>query len=100
MTQEQDPLWQAILHAYDQSSVPDELLESADAYDCLTDRYGYAAEIRALRDVVVTEEAPYVMVFPSVPDNPVDLIQAACRAERQRLRDLLTAEAERAEKGE
>jgi hypothetical protein len=41
-------------HAYDQSSVPTELIESSDPEtgDCLTDRYGYAAELRALADIV------------------------------------------------
>jgi hypothetical protein len=87
-------------HAYDQSSVPDELLESADAYDCLTDRYGYAAKIRALRDWLVPFEevqGPYV-------NGPLGWVinteeQHRCD-ERQRLRALLTAEAERAEKGD
>jgi hypothetical protein len=87
------PLWQAMRRAYDQSSVPDELLESADAYDCLTDRYGYAAKIRALRDWLVPEEEP-------VPLWLVDAPVGYHQRERQRLRALLDAEAERAEKGE
>ena len=97
MTQEREPLWQSMRHAYDQSSVPDELLESADAYDCLTDRYGYAAEIRALQRYILPEEAPpqqSAMVFSEWN------LRMEAWEERQRLRDLLTAEAERAEKGE
>ena len=48
------PLWEVMWHAYDQSSVPTELIESSDPEtgDCLTDRYGYAAELRALADIV------------------------------------------------
>ena len=48
------PLWEVMRHAYDQSSVPTALIESSDPEtgDCLTDRYGYAAEIRALADII------------------------------------------------
>lgn len=46
------PLWKVMRHAYDQSSVPSYLLNSTDSQtgDCLTDRYGYAAELRAIAD--------------------------------------------------
>lgn len=49
------PLWRLIMKAYDESSVPDKLLESSDGYDCLTDRYGYAAELRAIADAIPEE---------------------------------------------
>lgn len=43
------PLWRLMADAYDRSSVPAHLIDAADPEtgDCLTDRYGYAAEIRA-----------------------------------------------------
>jgi hypothetical protein len=88
------PLWQAMRRAYDQSSVPDELLESADAYDCLSDRYGYAAEIRALQRHILPDEPP---ITRRIQGNAV---AKALYMQRQRLRAVLTAEAERAEKGE
>lgn len=50
----------------------------------------YAAEIRALRDWLVPETDPC----------PRMAIEALLRDERQRLRALLTAEADRAERGE
>ena len=99
MTQEQEPLWRAMYHAYDQSSVPDELLESADAYDCLTDRYGYAAEIRALQRYILPDE-PEPKVRQSTKHYERDHEEWLYWVERQRLRALLTAEAERAKKGE
>ena len=93
----QEPLWRLMQNAYDQSSVPDELLESADAYDCLTDRYGYAAEIRALRDRILPPEPP--VELPEYPD-PIEAASWGGWKARENLRALLTAEAERAEKGE
>jgi hypothetical protein len=94
MTQERQPLWRVMYHAYDQSNVPDELLESADAYDCLTDRYGYAAEIRALQRYILPDE-PDLSAY-----ERKDPIIAAQWRQRRRLRELLSAEAKRAEKGE
>lgn len=94
MSPEREPLWLAMRHAYDQSSVPDELLESADAYDCLTDRYGYAAEIRALRDWLVPKE---YLPDPPDEDSAIDRRVWDWVSQRQSLRALLTAEADRAE---
>jgi hypothetical protein len=92
-TPNDQPLWQAMRHAYDQSSVPTALIESSDPEtgDCLTDRYGYAAELRAIADRVVPEEAPAAW-------EPAYKLYE--RHERQRIRALLLAEADRAEAGE
>jgi hypothetical protein len=51
---EQQPLWKVMRNAYDRSSVPTEIIEASDsqAGDCLTDRFGYAAELRAIADEV------------------------------------------------
>jgi len=89
------PMWRVMREAYDRSSVPTDLVEACDPQtgDCLTDRYGYANEIRALADVVAPEEAD--------PGRDLGtLLQRERWAERQRIRALLLAEAERAEKGE
>ena len=74
------PLWEVLRRAYDTSP-----LAPMDADDDWTDRHGYAAEIRAVRDWLVPEEGPPAGAYWS---------------ERQRLRALLTAEADRAERGE
>ena len=55
-----------------------------------TDRHGYAAEIRAVRDWLVPETEP------PTTDNRL----ARDWTIRMRLRDLLTAEADRAERGD
>ena len=57
-----------------------------------------AAEIRALRDWLVPEEAPPHRGMR--PGGSTLTYQETLSVERQRLRALLTAEAERAEKGE
>jgi hypothetical protein len=78
------PLWEVMRHAYDQSSVPTALIESSDPEtgDCLTDRYGYAAEIRALADWIEQRQlGTYAVVIPDVAE----------------VIDWLRAEAERAE---
>jgi hypothetical protein len=56
----------------------------------LNDRHGYAAEIRALRDWLVPEEEP-----PTADDR-----LARDWTVRMRLRDLLTEQAEIAERGD
>lgn len=73
------PLWEVMQGAYFEGRNPG-----------FSDRHGYAAEIRALRDWLVPEES-----MPSDELSSWDRLW-----ERQRLRALLTAEAERAERGE
>jgi hypothetical protein len=92
-TPNDQPLWRVMADAYDQSSVPTALIESSDPEtgDCLTDRYGYAAELRAIADRVAPEEAPAAW-------EPAYKLYE--RHERQRIRALLLAEADRAEAGE
>ena len=91
MTQEREPL----LHAMTKASGA--LLDQT--FGEATHRQCWAAEIRALRDWLVPEEP---RVFR--PDCTLDEYEEARvfyrHGERQRLRALLTAEAERAEKGE
>jgi len=60
------------------------------------DRLGYAAEIEAIRDRIVPEESIEIPVSHLVRD----LVDRALLRERQRIRALLTAEAERARAGE
>ena len=72
------PLWEVMTRAR---------YESADLGEHVT--LAVAAEIRAMRDWLVPEEA-----------NKPEGFGVIRHAERQRLRDLLTAEAERAEWGE
>jgi hypothetical protein len=97
-TPNDQPLWQAMRHAYDQSSVPTALIESSDPEtgDCLTDRYGYAAELRAIADRVVPEE------YLPEPDEEsmMDMRVWEAVSQRQRIRAVLLAEADRAEAGE
>jgi hypothetical protein len=94
-TPNDQPLWRVMRHAYDQSSVPTALIESSDPEtgDCLTDRYGYAAELRAIADRVVPEEPP---MSRRIQGNAV---AKALYLQRQRIRALLLAEADRAEAG-
>lgn len=63
----------------------------------LNDRYGYAAEIRALRDWLVPEEIEPTGMRPCGDTYSAQSIK---RGERQRLRALLTTEADRAERGD
>ena len=80
------PLWQAMEAAFIEGRKP----------GC-SDPHGYAAEIRALRDRILPEEDD-----PSPEGTRSDSFAIAGWYrwhERQRLRALLTAEAERAEKG-
>jgi hypothetical protein len=86
-------------HAYDQSSVPSEALLGLTPHqiDCAADRYGYAAEICALRDWLVPEEPQPQQSAMAFSDWNLKI---EVWDDRQRLRALLTAEADRAEKGE
>jgi hypothetical protein len=83
----QSPLWWDMLHAYDNAPAP-----SRGAPDDWTDHQGYAAEIIAVRDRVVPEEAP--------PVAPTDSPAWLHWQQRQAIRALLTTEAARAEAGE
>lgn len=91
---EPPPLWRAMRRAYDQSSVPTALADAAhpETGNCLTDRYGYAAEIEALRDWLLPEE-------PEPEPTRTDRLFGPAREaylrwhERQRLRQLLTEQA-------
>ena len=78
------PLWEVMRAAYDCSTAA-----NGSTHDW-TDRHGYAAEIRAVRDWLVPETEP------PTTDNRL----ARDWTIRMRLRDLLTAEADRAERGD
>ena len=84
------PLWRVMHRAYDESAPP--------GPGEWTNGCGYAAEIRALRDWLVPEEAPPHRGMR--PGGSTLTHQETLSMERQRLRALLTAEAERAEKGQ
>lgn len=89
------PLWRAIREAYGCSAAP------SGNQDDWTERDGFAAEIRALRDwLLPEEEVNYKALFSSLPANRVDYALALQGGQRQALREILTAEAERAERGE
>ena len=92
-TPNRPPLWDVMRRAYD---VAPPAPISAD--DDWTDRYGYAAEIRALRDWLVPEEPPPHRGMR--PGGTNLTYQETLSVERQRLRAVLTAEADRAERGE
>jgi len=79
-TSNRPPLWEAMRDAYCYGSQPGQC------------GHGYAAEIRALRDWLVPEE--------SVEDAPGRFVNGCCLEDRQRLRALLTTEADRAERGD
>lgn len=79
------PLWQEMIDAYAEAT-------GLTAGDMQTIAIGTAAEIRALRDRLLPEE-------DVIPDG--DLTEQAYRSdERAGLRAILTAEADRAERGE
>ena len=91
MTQEREPLWQVMADAY--AKATDSNIRDSALIAC-----GNAAEIRALRDWLVPEESD-----PSPEGTQADSFAIADWYrwhERQRLRALLTAEAERAERGD
>jgi hypothetical protein len=76
------PLWRQMQRAADAAM--------ATYHPCATDEQLLAAEIGALRDWLLPDEGP----------RP-DLSHAGAQwDDRQRLRDLLTAEADRAERGD
>lgn len=77
-TPNRPPLWEVMQNAG--SNAPGE------------PRDAVAAEIRALRDWLVPEE--------TIEDAPGRFVNGCCLEERQRLRALLTTEADRAERGE
>jgi hypothetical protein len=88
------PLWEVMRDAYDTSSVPADLVEACDPQtgDWLTDRYGYAAELRAIADEVAPESPP--------PEDHADATDWHAWSATHEIRALLLAEAERAEKGD
>jgi hypothetical protein len=91
MSADRPPLWEVMRKAYDTSP-----LAPMDADDDWTDRHGYAAEIRAVRDWLVPEE---LEPKGHQPNGEVSLAWDAWK-QRQRLRALLTTEADRAERGD
>jgi hypothetical protein len=63
------PLWQVMRRAYDISTVPQSLIDSSNPQtgDCLVDRYGYAAELRAIAEEVDRR------VAQCLDDDPVEI---------------------------
>ena len=88
-TPSRPPLWEVLRRAYDTSP-----LAPMDADDDWTDRHGYAAEIRALRDWLVPEEDKPNDEFCCPP------VYTMLWRQNMDLRALLTAEADRAERGD
>ena len=89
MKQEREPLWRVMAGAWSARVI----VGRPDA-----ERLAIAAEIRALRDWMVPEE-PRVFRPDCTLDEDEEARVFYRHAERQRLRALLTAEAERAEGG-
>jgi len=83
MAEQQKPLWEVMREAYYNVEHPDLFSEECE-------RLTIAAELRAIADVVAPEE----------PHIPSEITAVILRAQRQRIRAMLLAEAERAEKGE
>jgi hypothetical protein len=83
-TPNRPPLWVLIPEAFTDSAK-----EGGPSWTC---RDGIAAETRALRDWLLPEEPP----LPPDSDTWIQLNHS----QRQRLRALLTAEADRAERGD
>lgn len=81
MTEQKPPLWEVMQGAYFEGRNPG-----------FSERHGYAAEIRAMRDWLVPEHCD--LPVPARPHEPGDVIRSE---QSQRLRALLTAEADRAE---
>ena len=80
-TPNRPPLWEVMRAAYDCSTAAN------GSTDDWTERDGFAAEIRAVRDWLVPDEGP----------RPGLSYMGTRWDERQRLRAVLTAEADRAE---
>ena len=92
-TPNRPPLWQVMRDAYDKAPMPLVAFRNCDDIG----RHFMAAEIRALRDWLVPEEAEPTGMRPCGDTYSAQSIK---RGVRQRLRALLTAEADRAERGE
>ena len=86
-TEQAQPLWKVMRTAYDCSTAP-----NGSTGDWI-ERDGFAAEIRAVAEWLVPEEEP-------LPDSLYGGNRFDRQAERQRLRALLTTEADRAERGD
>lgn len=83
MSPENEPLWRVMEAAFIEGRKPG-----------FSDRQGYAAEIRALMEWLVPEEPMGTF------GDAKALVRTIMRDERQRLRALLEAEADRAETGD
>ena len=88
-TPNRPPLWRQMQRAADAAM--------ATYHPSATDEQLLAAEIRALRDWLVPEEAEPTGMRPCGDTYSAQSIK---RGERQRLRALLTTEADRAERGD
>ena len=86
------PLWEVMRAAYNCSTAANGSTDDWTALD------GYAAEIRALRDWLVPEEPPPHRGMR--PGGTNLTYQETLSVERQHLRAMLTAEVDRAERGE
>jgi len=93
MTTQDQPLWRVMQEAY---CAADGTTSPPDALDAPL----YAAEIEALRDRIVPEEPPYEDLMPSQLGNVLDTAMSSQHAQRQSIRAQLTAEAEKARRGE
>lgn len=85
------PLWEAMAKA--------RLQVLAEYHYFCSEELMFAAEIRAMADAVVPEEPEHQPLIPSVPMNSHDYGMACQRGQRQAIRALLLAEAQRAEEG-
>jgi hypothetical protein len=77
-TRKRLPLWKAMYRAYDMSIVPDTLANSSSQDDSIYDRYGYAAELRAIADAIRDNDDLY---DSSAVDVALWLREQANRAE-------------------
>lgn len=87
-TPNRPPLWEVMRDAYDRAPMPPPAFRNCDDIG----RFLMAAEIRALRDWLVPE--PEEPLFTATDEA------FAIWKERKHLRALLTAEADRAERGD
>lgn len=88
------PLWQVMRDAYDKAPMPPVAFRNCDDIG----RHFMAAEIRALRDWLVPEED--LDLRPPTDGGLIAGVEWCVGKERQRLRALLTTEADRAERGD
>lgn len=97
-------LWQVLAPILDESVL--QSLRDMDDPDAERDHHDaeriadYKDTVMDLANWLVPEEEAYKPVFPSLSDNPLDLIMASQLGQRRQLRSILTKEAERAERGE